>query len=80
MPKKLKRVLLFIVGIFFILLGFVGLVAPFLQGILFLTIGIVLLSMWSPCMREYMYKHTKRCPKLHAVVERVEKWIVKIIG
>lgn len=80
MPKKLKRVLLFITGIFFIFFGLLGLVLPFLQGILFLVIGLILLSLWSPCMREWMYKHTMRYPKIHEVVEKVEKLIEKIIG
>jgi len=38
----------------FIIFGLVGLVLPFLQGILFLAIGFILLSLWSPRIREYM--------------------------
>lgn len=80
MHKHLKRVLVLSAGIFCILLGLVGLVLPFVQGLLFLAIGILLLSLYSPSMREWMYTHTKRFPKFHAVVEKVEDWVVRIIG
>lgn len=80
MYKDLKRTLLLLVGIIFILLGLLGLALPFLQGFLFLAIGLILLSLHSPKIREWTDVHTKRYPKLHMVVDRMEKWIVSIIG
>ena len=40
----MKRWLLIGLGWFFIVLGIAGLVLPFLQGILFLVVGLILLS------------------------------------
>ena len=39
-----KRILLLIVGWAFILLGIIGLFLPVLQGVLFLLIGLMILS------------------------------------
>ncbi len=80
MNRHVKRVLLFSLGIIFILLGLVGLVLPFLQGILFLLIGIILLSIVSPTIRAYAEHHTRKFPKIHAMVEKIEKKITDFIG
>ena len=47
--SKVKKIVLLILGWGFIVLGIVGLFLPFLQGILFLLVGLVLLS------REYVW-------------------------
>jgi uncharacterized protein len=78
--KQLKRALVLVAGVLSIILGLIGLVLPFLQGWLFLAIGIILLSIWSPRIREFMDKHTLRYPKLHKVIKNVEQWVVKRIG
>ena len=80
MRKHIKRTLILSAAVLCILLGLLGLVLPFVQGVLFIAIGLILLSLCSPTMREWMEIHTKRYPKLHAVVERMERWMVKIIG
>lgn len=67
-------------GIIFIAAGLIGLALPFLQGILFLIIGSILLSISSAKVRAWTESHTRRYPKLHKLVERTEKWIVRIIG
>jgi len=46
-----KRVLLLIIGWSFILLGIVGLFLPILQGLLFILIGLIILS------SEYIWAH-----------------------
>ena len=80
MYKHTKRILVLSLGVIFIVLGLVGLVLPFLQGFLFIAIGLLLLSLYSPTVRRWVDKHTKKYPKLHATVEKVEGWIVGIIG
>lgn len=80
MNKKLKRTLVFGAGVIFVILGLVGLVLPFLQGFLFLAIGAILLSMASPSIRTWVEHHTRKFPKVHAMVEKVEKRITDIIG
>jgi uncharacterized protein len=80
MRKKLKRATVLVAGIVFIFFGLIGLVLPFLQGILFLAIGLILLSLWSPKIREFVDRHTIKYPKIHKVVREVETWVVRYIG
>lgn len=80
MRKKIKRTAIVIAGVLFVLLGLVGLALPFLQGFLFLAIGLILLSISSASIRAYLESHTRRYPKIHAGVERLERWIVGIVG
>ncbi len=80
MHKELKRILVQTVGIIFVVLGLLGLALPFLQGILFLAIGLILLSIASPKTRSWIASRTRRYPKFHAVVQKTEKWMTGIIG
>lgn len=80
MDKKTKKVLILTAGITFIILGLFGLVLPFLQGILFLAIGLTLLIFYFPEIRPYIHKHTTKYPSLHAKIEKIEEWLKKIIG
>jgi uncharacterized membrane protein YbaN (DUF454 family) len=69
MNARLKRALVLSVGWGFILLGIVGLFLPVLQGVLFLFIGLVILS------SEYVWAHhllarlRRRFPKLGGVAD-----------
>lgn len=67
-------------GVVFVILGVLGLALPFLQGILFLAIGLILLSLASSNTRIWIESHTKRYPKLHALAQKTEKWVTGIIG
>ncbi|OGI95169.1 hypothetical protein A2917_00755 [Candidatus Nomurabacteria bacterium RIFCSPLOWO2_01_FULL_42_17] len=80
MHKKIKKILVLIVGIIFILLGLVGLVLPFLQGILFLVIGFILVSLCVPKVRLLIKKHTEKRPHLSPLINKIEAWIVKFTG
>jgi len=80
MNKHVKRAMVFAAAIIFIVLGVVGLALPFLQGFLFLAIGLILLSIASPTAREWIEHHTRKFPKVHAFVQKVEKRITDIIG
>jgi len=80
MPKKIKRALVFATGAVFVPLGVLGLALPFLQGILFLIIGLILLSIASSRARKWIESHTRRYPKIHAAVQKMEIWVTKIIG
>ncbi|OGG60064.1 hypothetical protein A3C86_03240 [Candidatus Kaiserbacteria bacterium RIFCSPHIGHO2_02_FULL_49_16] len=80
MHKEIKRILVLAAAVIFIVLGILGLALPFLQGILFLVIGLILLSIASSKARKWIESHTIRYPKLHAFVEKTEKWMTGIIG
>lgn len=51
MTRAIKRALVLVVGWAFIVLGVAGLFLPVLQGILFLLIGLIILS------TEYVWAH-----------------------
>lgn len=80
MNPQIKRALLFVAAIIFIIAGLVGLALPFLQGFLFLVVGIILLSIASPTARAWIESHTRKYPKTHAFVKKIEARIAKIIG
>ncbi len=80
MHAQIKRILILALGIVFIALGIVGLALPFLQGFLFLAIGILLLSLYSPTLRAWVDRRSKPYPKVHAVVLKAEGWILRVIG
>ncbi len=69
MNAHLKRALVLLVGWGFILLGIVGLFLPVLQGVLFLFIGLVILS------SEYVWAHhlltrlRQRFPKVGRIAD-----------
>ena len=44
MPRPVRRMLILSAGWFFVVLGILGIFLPILQGILFLAIGLILLS------------------------------------
>jgi uncharacterized membrane protein YbaN (DUF454 family) len=79
-----KRLLILIVGWFFIFLGVLGLFLPILQGILFLAIGSYLLSLESPWVRRKMLQMQRRYPKLGATLDeardRAAHYARKILG
>lgn len=65
----------------FIILGLLGLFLPFLQGIIFLIIGISLLSVSSPTFKTWIDKRLERFPKAKARFdrghERVSRWFTE---
>ncbi|MDO8522423.1 MAG: PGPGW domain-containing protein [bacterium] len=80
MPKEIKRILVQTAGIILVVLGVLGLALPLLQGILFLAIGLILLSSASPNAHKWIKSHTIRYPRFHSLVQKTEKWITDIIG
>jgi uncharacterized membrane protein YbaN (DUF454 family) len=71
----IKRIGLLIIGWSFIVLGILGLFLPFLQGVLFIVIGLAILSSRSQIIRRFLKYLEERYPHLH---ERVENWKEKV--
>lgn len=68
----------------FILLGIAGLFLPILQGILFLLIGLSLLSTVSPRAGRLLMRVKERFPRLHGKLEEAkvkarewQSWLLK---
>lgn len=66
MQKTIKRALILVVGWLFILLGIAGLFLPILQGILFLLIGLFILSSEYVWAHNLLQKLRQRFPRLSA--------------
>ena len=79
MHAQLKRVLVLIIGWAFIALGIVGLFLPVLQGILFLLIGLVILSTEYVWAHHLLTKLRQRFPKLGRVADeataKANRWM-----
>jgi uncharacterized membrane protein YbaN (DUF454 family) len=71
----IKKLGLLIIGWFFIVLGILGLFLPILQGILFILIGLAILSSRSELIRRFLKHLEERYPHHH---ERIEIWKEKI--
>ena len=72
-----KRVFIYVVGWAFILLGIVGLFLPILQGILFLLVGLLILSKESRLAKYLLFRIRRRYPvqyrKFHEFNLRIKK-------
>jgi uncharacterized membrane protein YbaN (DUF454 family) len=73
--NSIKKLGLVIIGWFFIILGILGLFLPFLQGILFILIGLAILSTRSEIIKRFLKHLEERYPQHH---KRVEIWKGKI--
>ena len=78
-----KRTLIYVIGWAFILMGIVGLFLPFLQGILFLVIGLLVLSKESTIAKNLLHRIEKRYPtqyrKMHEFNERLKKQLWALV-
>jgi uncharacterized membrane protein YbaN (DUF454 family) len=69
MNAHIKRALVLSVGWGFILLGIVGLFLPVLQGVLFLFIGLVILSSEYAWAHHLITRLRQRFPKLGRIAD-----------
>ena len=74
MAAQLRRIAILVVAWLFILLGFVGLFLPFLQGFLFLFVGALLLSRESEWARRHLDRLRARYPTFGRYMGEAEVW------
>jgi uncharacterized membrane protein YbaN (DUF454 family) len=79
-----KRILTLIAGWIFILLGIAGLFLPVLQGVLFLLVGLIILSSEYVWAHNLLNKIRNRFPKLGRTADRATEkataWLRRISG
>jgi uncharacterized membrane protein YbaN (DUF454 family) len=82
MTRAIKKALVLVVGWAFILLGIAGLFLPVLQGILFLMIGLIILSTEYVWAHHLLAKLRTRFPKLADTADRAKEkaahWVQRI--
>lgn len=80
MPTSWKRIAIIIIGWVFIALGIAGLFLPVLQGILFLLVGLVILSTEYHWARRLLGYVRNRFPKLDSVIKAAHDKAASILG
>lgn len=84
MKPTVKRIIIIVLGWFFIVLGIAGLFLPVVQGILFLLIGFYLLSHESRWARKLLDKMMTRYPavgrQFYKLKEKNRRLFKKIFG
>jgi len=73
--NSFKKIGMLIIGWLFVAVGIVGLFLPFLQGILFIIIGLSILSSRSKLIRRLLKHLEERYPEYH---KKVEIWKEKV--
>lgn len=71
--ERLKRIGILIIGWLFLGSGVLGLFLPVLQGILFIMIGLALLSSQSEMVRRWLKYFEERHPHYHRQMENWRK-------
>ena len=79
--NHIKKIGISIVGWLFIILGILGLFLPILQGVLFIMVGMAILSSRSEIIKRFLNYLQKRYPQYHRHVmiwrERITNWFRK---
>jgi uncharacterized protein len=70
MKPQTKQIVVLIAGWSFIVLGIVGLILPFLQGVLFLLVGLAILSSEYAWARRLLTKVRERFPKVGRIADQ----------
>lgn len=84
MKSNTTRILILITGWTFILLGILGLFLPFLQGVLFLLVGLIILSSEYVWAHRLLTKLRERFPKVGRMADqataKAASWLRRISG
>jgi uncharacterized membrane protein YbaN (DUF454 family) len=70
--SRLKRIAIYVVGWGFIVLGILGIVLPVLQGVIFLLVGLYILSTISPWAARMLERLRKRFPRISDQFDRAK--------
>ena len=72
------RYSLMVLGCIFLLIGIIGLFVPILQGIIFLAIGLYVLSLTSRRLKRTIKSHLQKYPRVHTVYLKYSAKIERI--
>jgi len=74
MEKQIKRIIVLVIGWVLVAFGVVGLFLPILQGVLFILLGLYVLSRESETAHRWLQKGRKRYPHLDEKLTQWGKW------
>ena len=78
--KHVKRIVVLVIGWTLIALGVVGLFLPVLQGVLFILLGLWVLSTESETAHRWLENARKRHPKADAKLKQWGRWWRRQLG
>ena len=74
MERQIKRIVVLVIGWLLIAFGVVGLFLPILQGVLFIMLGLLVLSGESETAHRWLQRGRQRYPKVDAKLKEWGKW------
>ena len=74
MERRIKRIVALVIGWLLIAFGVVGLFLPILQGVLFIMLGLLVLSRESEIAHRWLQRGRQRYPKVDAKLKEWGKW------
>ena len=84
MRTAFKRAAVLVVGWAFVLVGIIGLFLPVLQGVLFILIGLFILSSEYIWAHHLLHKVRERFPRVASQLDRAREkgahWVRRIFG
>ena len=80
MKKRIKKGVVVIFALLFLVLGAIGFMLPFLPGFIFIAVALILLSLISLTMRNYIEKHTSKYPVFHRLISKMDGFIRRVVG
>ena len=80
MQRPFKHAAIILIAIILVIVGVAGLVLPLLPGILFIVVGLLLLSAYNPRFEYWIHEQTKKYPPLHRIALDLQAFIERIIG
>lgn len=80
MKNNTKNAVLIFIALFLIIVGVAGLVLPLLPGILFIIVGLLILSAYNVRFEYWLHGITKKYPPLHTIALDIQAFIERILG
>lgn len=74
----LKKVIHIVLGLVLVIIGVAGLILPLIHGILFLLVGLILLSFESPYVEQTLSRLAKKNKKLDDWYIRASRYVQKV--
>jgi uncharacterized membrane protein YbaN (DUF454 family) len=75
---QLKKAFHVLLGIFLLLIGVAGLVLPILNGVVFLLLGLILLSFESPYIEQKLAHYSEKNHHTSKIYKKLNTWMRKI--
>ena len=80
LKRRLKGLIVLIVGILLVIVGPIISIIPLLPGWILTTIGVLLLTLYFPSLRLRLDSYVTHWPKASKLIHKVRTWADRHIG